>query len=393
MAFPFHNGWFLAVSATIAAVLCPAFVRADDFHLTPSLSLKQEYNDNILFTATGEQDDLITTLTPGLYVRERTERLELSLNSELDAVGYWDHDELNAFDTRQKAKASYRLTELLGISAGAEYKEDSRSDRDLLTTGQILRHSKRYSQDYSAGFDWTFSETGRAGVTAFYGRRDYDYSRYVDSTYDGFSADAVMDIGQYLPRARGRANFTYVRYDYTTTVSRDYLATVGLEYDVSERLTVKGDIGPRYTDSDYYGQNDTNWGVGGSLGLDFAYDELTTFSIKVSEETADRSGYAGTVDQTKVDGSVKRRLPGDWELGLEANYRKNKSQNDVPLYNTDEDYYSVSPRLTYHLTDDVSVQTVYRYTTLKERLNRSGKRVSRRNLLFARLQYRWPLFD
>jgi len=385
------RGWLAA--AGLLCLACPVEALADDFTVTPSISLRQEYNDNILFSADGELDDFITTLTPALRLRERTERFDLKIESELDAVGYWEYDKLNAFDTRQNASAAYRLTPLLSLSAAARYEKDSRSDRDLETTGQALRHSKREKQYYSGGFQWTPSETVQTAITGFYGRNDYDYRRYVDSEYGGFSAAAAMDLAGYLPKATGKANFAYVRYDYTTTITKDYLFTVGLDYDISERLTVSGELGPRFTRSDYYGRSGENWGVGGKLGADFQVDELTGLSFFISQETADRSGGGGTVDRTTVDFSIRRKIHGELSMALDARYRRNKSQDDISIYDTDEDYYSLSPRLTYKLTDDLSVQTVYRYTTLKEDVSGAGTRVTRRNLVFAELTCRVPLFD
>ena len=51
---------------------------ADEFKLTPSLAVKEEYNDNILYTQTDIQKDFITTISPGLALTDRTERMDLS---------------------------------------------------------------------------------------------------------------------------------------------------------------------------------------------------------------------------------------------------------------------------------------------------------------------------
>jgi hypothetical protein len=52
---------------------------ADEFKLTPSLAVKEEYNDNILYSTTNTQKGFITTLSPGLALTERTERMDLAV--------------------------------------------------------------------------------------------------------------------------------------------------------------------------------------------------------------------------------------------------------------------------------------------------------------------------
>ena len=50
---------------------------SDEFKITPSLHLKNEYNDNIFFDDEDDEniDDYIVTVSPGLKVSDRTDRL------------------------------------------------------------------------------------------------------------------------------------------------------------------------------------------------------------------------------------------------------------------------------------------------------------------------------
>lgn len=60
----------LALIALMISTLCfmdrPGAATAADYKLQPSLSLSQEYNDNIFLSRTGRRDDFITGITPGL---------------------------------------------------------------------------------------------------------------------------------------------------------------------------------------------------------------------------------------------------------------------------------------------------------------------------------------
>ena len=60
-------------------LLLPSNVIAANFNLTPSLKVREEYNDNIFFEYADTVDDYITTVTAGLELTERTDQLDLSL--------------------------------------------------------------------------------------------------------------------------------------------------------------------------------------------------------------------------------------------------------------------------------------------------------------------------
>jgi len=62
----------------IAVVLlsCPSLVWGNEFRLVPSISIKEEYNDNIFFLTDDIRNDFITTISPSLEMVNNTEKLE-----------------------------------------------------------------------------------------------------------------------------------------------------------------------------------------------------------------------------------------------------------------------------------------------------------------------------
>ena len=70
-----------AILLVVLLIVCANETFADEFKLIPSLTVKGEYNDNIFYTTDETEDDFITTISAGLELIERTERLDLGLSA------------------------------------------------------------------------------------------------------------------------------------------------------------------------------------------------------------------------------------------------------------------------------------------------------------------------
>jgi len=123
-------------------------VSADPTKIVPFISLVQEYSDNILFSASNEEEDFITTVSGGLAIKYKTQVINAGLEARLDQALYKDFDELNALDKFLSGNVSYKATERLGIGAMALLSEDFRRDREIETTGLLIsgeRKTMRFS--------------------------------------------------------------------------------------------------------------------------------------------------------------------------------------------------------------------------------------------------------
>ena len=63
--------------------------------LTPRLYLEEQYDDNLFLTETDEQDDFITTLSPGFDLKYETPTGMIDLDYELRRSLYSDFSELD----------------------------------------------------------------------------------------------------------------------------------------------------------------------------------------------------------------------------------------------------------------------------------------------------------
>jgi len=83
--------WAVAAMAVIAAS-CPGNVAAADFRIQPSLTVNEEFDDNILLTPNDKKDDYITRVIPAFVLAYKT--------------GFWTWDLDYAYDYRYYRKGT-----------------------------------------------------------------------------------------------------------------------------------------------------------------------------------------------------------------------------------------------------------------------------------------------
>ncbi|PQP32944.1 hypothetical protein C6A36_01810, partial [Desulfobacteraceae bacterium SEEP-SAG10] len=164
----------LAILLVTLVSVFPDTGGADEFKLIPSISVREEYNDNILYTSSDEIDDWITTISPGLELVERTEQLNLNLSATVSPFFYADHSDFDDVNQNYRARGSYQISELLGVNATARYDVSNRPDRDIETTGMVESVDERKRQDYGFGVDYQLTEIAAMALSFGYLRDNWD---------------------------------------------------------------------------------------------------------------------------------------------------------------------------------------------------------------------------
>lgn len=105
---PSHNLMFRFkfLLAAIALVLMPSFSLATaKWSLTPRLFVEEQYDDNIFLTETNEEDDFITTISPGLNLTYETPTRNINLDYELQRILHAEFSELDLTGHRGRVEA------------------------------------------------------------------------------------------------------------------------------------------------------------------------------------------------------------------------------------------------------------------------------------------------
>lgn len=329
-----------------SVVLLPALAWCDKNELTPFIHLRQEYSDNLFMSAAETLDDFILTVSPGLKISRKSERLKLNLNSRFDRTNYFDHTELNGNDIRVSGNTSVSATERLSFSADLAYMQDSRPDRDLDDSGLVLDATRR--DRYTGGISSNFLLTERTSATFSGSYRNDDYQLQQDSAYDLEAYSASMGIfhqpAHFDHRTTIYSNLQYSRYEYEQSTVDYYALLAGLDNQLSEMFGLRFDLGARYTRSEFqtfqlvfdplYGYavlpvevKSTNWGAVGKINLSYV-DEYIHFTLSAAHDIEPASGRQGSSERTTIRASLGRRFSEELKCSVEGSYYFNNAKAD-----------------------------------------------------------------
>jgi hypothetical protein len=397
------------LTVMLALLLLLTEASADEFKLTPSIAVRQEYNDNIFFDSSREKDSMVTRVIPGLELIERTERLDLRLAGAVTPFFYWDESDLNSVDQEYSGKAIYALTNRLSAGAEAAVRVDHQPDRDIRTTGFAYGDNRRIQQIYGGNMGYQFTELTSADLSYRYSREDWRSGDEDLEDYDSHAVTlgAARELGTAKGVTVGLANVGYAHYAYDTSKTDYWFGTVGVRHRLTEIFSIMVDGGARYSRSEFDIQrlaivppgflavvteeeNDSGWGGIGHAGLEYA-GEVTRASLDASHDVAPLSGGSGVVQRSALTFSGGHLLAEKLRLGLFLGAFLNRSDdNEFSNEKIDETAFTVNPSLRWELYRDVTLEAGYVYTYVDDREDNTA---ASRNLGYLQIAYGLPLLE
>ncbi|MBL0700788.1 MAG: outer membrane beta-barrel protein [Desulfosarcina sp.] len=415
----------------LALVAGPGKAAADDFNLIPSISIKEEYNDNIFFDDGNEEEDFITTISPGLKLSNRTERLNAGLSALFDGISYFDNNDLNAIDQDYKGNLNYQLTPKTSVTADAGYKKDSRRDRDIevidegTATGLVQGDETRIRYNGGFSFNSMLNEITAVNCSYSFAKDDFDDREDNDIRMNNLNLGFTHNLSFIDELTVGRLNFGYGRYDYLDgEITRSFLtitdnsridyysATIGVSRNISEIFSILADLGGSYTKSKYktsykydhsdpfvqffglnnFTQKENNSGTGMVARITTSYNgELTSGSLNFSHDVKASSGTSGATDRTSIELNIRRRFTYELSGRISTAYYLNKADaGDYSKIGTDETTWSIRPSIRYNFTRDIFMEASYYFTKNKDREDHTN---ITRNQFFIKISMDYPLFE
>lgn len=367
---------------------------ADGYRLIPSISVREEYNDNVFFVSDQDSntDDFITTISPRLKFEQKTERLAAQVLGRVDFLLYGQNDDLNTEDQFYNGDINYQLTSRLTTNAEAGYIRDSRRDRDIETTGLVLNNSKRDRQHYNLGAEYDLTDISSTGLSYTYDQDDYDDERLIDFESHNASFNFVRDLSEFVPRTSGHVNLGYTQFDFNDSEIDTSSFTLGATYQLTELSSVIVDIGGNYYEStfDSIDTEDEDWLPTGKVSLIYR-GERTNVDLGLVQDIQAASGREGVTNRTVLQIDVGRRVTEELRLGIAAGYYWNKAdEGELAIRNIDEQTFRVQPSVRYEITKNLSLETAYRYVKIDDKDNNLDRT---RNLVFLRFSMQYPLFE
>ena len=214
-----------------------------------SLKLKAEDNDNVFFESSDKTHDVISIVTPGLFLNYSTELFAVKLETVLDFKRYKNQTDLDTVNQMYNFKGSYQFLKRYGINVFYTYIDDTTFESELEETGRVGVLDDRNRYNAGIGLSYLFSE--RINIDLNYKNEKIEYSNISHVDYDrntvsmlfNYKLKNELDTIIWMPSA----------YSKKSDINNldNYSISVGWMRKFSESLFMRTFIGYRSTDIYY----------------------------------------------------------------------------------------------------------------------------------------------
>ena len=354
---------------------------AFEYTLEPSLSLSEEYNDNIFLDPSDRESDFITYVSPGIDITARTINSQLKLGYSPSFSFYSSNSELNETAHRFSANGNFTLSERLSLTLMDTFVKSSelsdiRTIEDLgPVTGRIERrlHTISGSVSYRLRNNLFFT----AGASYF----DTDYEEPGFDEVKSYSGNTGLSY-RYSERTTVSANARYTKYDYkldSDATGQDY--TLGVIRKLTPTLTLSLTGGLIITEIEETGESDTGFSSGVDLTKSFTRGNATV-SYRRTVIPGIESGTP--IESQTISLSLTRPMTEKFTASLSASY-SNFESIEPDLEDTDETAFNTD--LSYSLRPWASLALSYRYVDHNDKIFDTGDYYNHIMFLTLRLSY------
>ena len=372
----------------------------DDFKLIPTVSIREEYNDNISFNINNPKKDYITTMGVGLDLKERTEILNLNLNGLVSPFFYNDNDDLNDTDIDFHGNVRYQAAPRFSVNARGAYRLDNRPGRDLDSTGLVFDNNERDSYKAGGGLSLVLSESNNVSLAFLYDRNTWKEEFALQEDYSGNTGSLTYahNISRWISASDITLNFGYGDYIYETSEMQSAFGTIGFQRMLNELFSIKVYVGARYSESTFDVTQDaqtdtrseTTWNAIGGARIGYQ-GERALFSLDLSQDLRTANGRQGAANLTKFMLDTDYRLYETLRISVSVKYFRNKADTDeYSVQETDEGTLHIRPSISWEFMDHFTLDVGYNYTHLDDKISDTQ---AERNVVYLQLTYAYSLFD
>ena len=184
--FPVVSRWVCPVSWILFCV-CLGYlmvlpVGAAEYVITPSVKLRETYDDNVYFR---DVDDFEHLISPALKVDARTETAEWQATCAWDISEYQEHDELDSVDQAYRLSGTVSPGTLLQLNISGKYVRDYTFVSTLEESGLVAERSGRNSATVRPGATFILDPRNTLQFSYEFNKTQYEIESYPDY---GFTA-------------------------------------------------------------------------------------------------------------------------------------------------------------------------------------------------------------
>ena len=342
-----------------------------------SLSLSEEYNDNVFLESSDTVDDFITHISPGIGLSLRSQTSQFRLRYTPTFSFYSINNDLNETAHQFTTNGNFAFSEKASSELTYTFIKSSeiRDFIDITDIGPITRRLERRFHIFNTNFTYRLAQ--RIDYTLGIAYSDLDYAEPDQSevkTYSGYMS-LNYRLGEHLSFS-ARGNF--VKYDYrpdSDATMQEY--TGGLTYRFNPRYSLSITGGPIITKIEDTGE--TNSDFGGGIVLTRT-DERgnTTLAVRQTEIAGVESGEPLRSREAVL--TITRELTPKWNISLSAYY---KEYETVETDTTDTDSVGLNGSITYRLSPWANLVLNYSFIDYED--NIVGTESYQNNIVSLRL--------
>ncbi len=289
---------------------------AADYTLTPSVLIREEYNDNVNLSSSDKEHDYITTVSPTIHLDDTTKSLTLSLDAGVEYRYYALHTEgmkLNYLGNLESLLTAYK--DIFFIRTGDKYERITIDIRNQVALDNVSANvTERNNFVTNPYVLFPLSDTVKAKI-------GYTYQNIWYSSSSGDDLQDHMFEGE-LDKELSAKISAFLKCDYVihrpamTEAYDSQAVSLGLNYQVSPKLFLSGAIGETWfnfaenasaaantTVGSFQGGNGNSSGKTWNANAKYLLTELVTLSAGGSDNYAD-SVNVGTYRRVDVFANI-----------------------------------------------------------------------------------------
>lgn len=329
----------------------PVPLYAGQLITTPSLTVQEQYNDNIFMQSSDRSGDFLTTVSPALAVSKSIETASANLAGGVNELVYLRHNNQGGVGYFLSWSGNYSLTPRLSLTSNLAGNKDTSASS--IGANSLVISSSSEHQNYRLGETYLLSELLSSSLSVGYGRDDYNSTAYLGTRHYLANSEVDYDLGRRFPGIKLSQVLSYDR-DVTSASQVETLnATLGLSKALSELWAFSLNGGGCYSYSRYPVAGTSEWGSHGqwggvgNLSLTFLGDRLTG-NIVLSQSLSPTSGTSSATQRTGGSVSLTKKFAPRLSWSLGGSYARNYSgQYQLGPAAIDERFWNLTGSLHY----------------------------------------------
>jgi hypothetical protein len=323
--------------------------------LVPSISVSEEYNDNVFLDNTNRQSDFITGFSPALTLLVVQPRYEINAGYSFTSEIFAKETTLSGPFNRQTflGTALFRATPALRLMLSDTFLYDRNTG--VTAQGPTIGRQKSWSNTGAGGATWEMTPLSYVSVSG-----SYAALRFLDSGpgLDSGTYTFQSTLGYaFTPRFTGTLgyNFTFLALQNQQD-SATHNPTVGFVYRFTRTLTGEIKGGPAITQ--IAGTTSISPAGTANLTQTFSWGSLR---VDYTRGVSVAGGFGGTTDSQTLSGTLAVSQLRGFFFGLSPSYTKSDSVSSAQVGQVDVQTFTLSLAALYQIARYINVFVGYTF--------------------------------